>query len=117
MTEEQIQPGRELDALIAEQIMEIDVFYCPEEKDWFVIDNRSNHTDERILEYSTDITAAWDVIEHLKQMPAFNEIDLTVRSDGVTTEIWYGCEARSIETETVPYGICLAALDALQDQQ
>lgn len=106
-----MKPGLELSALIAEKVM-----------GW----NRKPHKWEDVPRYSTDIAAAWPIVEKFKEA-------------GFLIQIMYGVDARiSVENgkglevtevrfsgqhgpdhvghetgDTIPHAICLAALHAL----
>lgn len=64
--------------------------------------------------YSTDIAAAWDVVEKLKLLERFS---LTLRQLSPTNTAWTLSDLRDGEpiawSETAPHAICLAALKAV----
>lgn len=107
-----MKAGRELDALIAEKVMGGKIgagFYMkwPGENGW-----------KRIANYSTDIVAAWEVVEKLKSPFHFDLWRAPYRAK----EISWSCsfsksiDARDIvrgDAETAPHAICLAALKAV----
>ena len=121
-----MNPGNELDALVAERVMGCDLepnepcgtslSHCPYDKSehtrFFLTGLASSGTPKP---YSTDISAAWEVVEKLgsncsisyrprgKHIAAF-DIQITALCPlGVATG--FG--------RTVPYAICLAALKAV----
>jgi hypothetical protein len=70
---------------------------------------------ENLRPYSTDIAAAWEVVEHLRRNGRFVQIDLF----GYDGEDWRVCVSvdepekyEAAEAETAPLAICLAALRA-----
>lgn len=96
-----MNPGRELDALIAERVMGGKT-KCTEIPGYEFIPN-----------YSEDIAAAWEVVEKLKKpRPIFNlECDQRL---GRWNANFYGAAA---EGDTAPHAICLAALAALPEEK
>ena len=100
------KPGREFDALVAERVMGWPKAYDAEADVWYSI------TADEIPRYSTDIAAAWEVVGHLTQMPGFNSIDLRIEPDCVIAEAWIYSRAKTVEGDTAPHAICLAALKA-----
>jgi hypothetical protein len=99
MTREEIlnmPAGREMDALIAER-----VFKTTEDDDW---------GSDGLLSFSTDIAAAWQVVEKLK--PNYPLLDMYCIGDWASSfgdgEWGYGY------AETAPLAICRAALIATQ---
>lgn len=105
-----LKPGRELDALVAEKVMGEDLSplgtlhgreipYVPPH-------------------YSTDIAAAWQVMEHItaQKRDDFGWFDLRFVNDRWKATFITGAyyEARDhIEAPTAPHAICLAALKAV----
>jgi hypothetical protein len=124
--------GRELDALVAERVMGLQV-----QRDQYTAgvkallgDKRSDDpwdyyigdTNDRLPHYSTDISAAWLVVERMRQTHDF-ELGLLAKfkngkdlweaefTDCATDEAYKSYLA---EADTAPLAICLAALAALQ---
>lgn len=112
-----MKPGREMDALVAER-----VFGLKYRARWFmgVIDPRSpDGTNMRPMgdmdypapPYSTDIAAAWEVVEKFGQ--AFDRLYFS----GGKWECWIepsvGERAQEFG-DSAPHAICLAALSAVQ---
>lgn len=118
------KPGRELDALIAEKVMglkkgEYYVDYSRltvQERN--VIDRCQGWAPELLRPYSTDIAAAWQVVEKLKLHPKAAEYGVMVgASPNGGYFCWLAsrdCEAAKIYAagDTGPHAICLAALRA-----
>lgn len=100
----EMKPGRELDALIAEKVMGMNVQHG---RVWSQEGKCLRETD--LPSYSTDIAAAWEVVEKLK---------LGLLPDG---DKWIAGQAdrAGLETsnlcwgDTAPHAICLAALNAV----
>jgi hypothetical protein len=117
-----MKPGRELDALIAEKVMGL---FTNGEPDF-------GYTYETIPPYSTDIAAAWEVVEKmvsrmgygdlhfLWEGPIFKPEDKYLTAEGypLGTTCWYirlenAGRRHIICAPTAPHAICLAALRAL----
>lgn len=108
-----MKPGRELDALVAEKVM-----------GWKSVEHRfedpfhrwdgiaPEHGSHRftVPDFSTDIAAAWEVVEKLN--------DLILERDVTAEGTRYNVVIDGIETwaETAPHAICLAALKAVGHQ-
>jgi hypothetical protein len=105
---ELMKPGRELDALVAEKMFG----HAPESYDF-------NEAGDRhyMPEFSTCISAAWDVVSHTARQWAWSlETDITHDgSDLVRVQIntWKGDRVFHAEAESAPHAICLAALKAV----
>lgn len=112
-----MNPGRELDALIAEKVLGHEL-------------GRFGHGDAieiitygphfiPIPRYSTSIEAAWEVVEKLdlfgcKDLPGYGPIWYVL---GKNTAGWVIADTRdmgwSVEGDTAPHAICVAALKAI----
>lgn len=129
-----MKPGRELDALIAEKVMgwkwfsrsdfirdPSDPGFTPWEKrlyppgfkcEWHVPPRGVQEMQFDIKPYSTDIAAAWEVVEKMEGVWDICSrargwvVGLAVRSEG-SDKIVYA------EGGTAPHAICLAALRAV----
>lgn len=89
-----MKPGRELDLLVAEKIFG----WSPSQ----VYDKHS------YLSYSTDISAAWEVVEKVKSEYSVT-IDTCLEHEGK----WLCTFAyHQVEGDSAPHAICLAALKA-----
>ena len=123
-----MEAGRELDALVAEKVMGLEV------RSITVMDSKGTHSDvgtvdaprrmpdgrmgvnvDKLPAYSTDIAAAWEVVEKLGL--AF-ELGWLPEDKGFNWDASFG-EKRGSEAgtttyaSTAPHAICLAALKAM----
>lgn len=119
-----MEPGRELDALVAEKVMGYTIerftFRCDgmseETMIWLQAENKYNQ-----VSFSTDISAAWEVVEKMKQ----NEWSVTIQAYGnepneVTEyEVTFGFlnEKPAAAVKSAPEAICKAALIAVLDKE
>lgn len=122
-----MKPGRELDALVAEKVMgipahETKLFFVRAESGVkpthtmgglpFVAEERKESRTD-IKPYSTDIAAAWTVVEKLQadsivEVSGYkNDWDCLINTSGGEIPDFFG------SAETVPHAICLAALKAV----
>lgn len=115
-----MEPGRALDALIAEHIFGCEVHRNPKggwsigEPDWYD-DAGAMYLGNPLPCYSTDIAAAWALVEQVR-----GEWDLKSRASG-----WRACLAVPVgpsankyveaDGETAPHAICLAAMGAMDE--
>lgn len=101
-----MQPGRELDALVAEKVMSL---YGQEKTVW--------------PNYSTDISSAWAVVEEVRKKSRFDVLSLYSPCDE-SDKWWAGFERKwpgrninhmyDLESGiTAPHAICLAALKSV----
>ena len=107
-------PGRELDAVIAEKIMELEVvrnkkggWSIGEANYWYTNDEPGGVLSNPLPEYSTDIAAAWEVVEKLQKLNP-----LHIRSD-ITGRWFVSCGPFNASASTAAHAICLAALKAV----
>ena len=122
--------GRELDALVAERIFKAGIKINRSEDEvyfhaesgllvypgyWFTgaVAVRSDCLTLPIHHFSTDIAAAWLVVEKLKD--EFGEIEITVWGGGwgECTQVNIG-DLPQVEADTAPLAICRAALKAME---
>jgi hypothetical protein len=102
-----MKPGRELDALVAEKVTG-----WPAARDAKAISETGYWTagDERFIHglpaYSTEIAAAWQVVEKLIATGDWCDFEL----DYEPTLLW--CCGGKTYAPTAPHAICLAALKA-----
>ncbi len=94
-----MRPGRELDALIAEEVM----------------------GDKRLPAvrpgYSTNISSAWRVVERLRDLHPDGWVNLMVGvGDGWHVSVSTGDQERGANASTAPHAICLAALAVLEEE-
>ena len=139
MTRDEIlamEAGRELDALVAERVMGLDVVMNPESAmcvgcrvsgggAWVVIEydyHEWGHKVVRPLPYSTDIAAAWEVVEKL-EADGIGRLEL-VRLGWDWNRVWRATffstaltEGVTGKADTAPLAICLAALLAAMEAE
>ena len=119
MNIDELKPGRELDALIAEKVMGIKLeksqifdgpgYYCAST---YII----------IPTYSTDITFAWEVVEKMKKMLGCRFFIYDCHEDGTIEASFFASRVGGITevpdgmlatAKSIPHAICLAALRAM----
>lgn len=102
MTE--MKAGRELDALVAEEVMGLD----PE---W----HKQVPVGRVTPCYSTDIAAAWEVVEKLCREERYPTVQFAVNVDG--KQAWWCSLVNPADVEVhapaAPLAVCLAALKAV----
>lgn len=114
--EEAMKPGRELDVLIAEKVMNLS-----KEEMWGIMDYYSDGSPAlapNFPPYSSDIAAAWEVVEKLKyfdiQAPGApcngDEYENTSSNWRIELKVLDCAYSIYSEGETAPHAICLAAL-------
>lgn len=117
-----MKPGRELDALIAEKVMGI-----PISEFNFLWDKWASGASmlSNSYHYSTDIAAAWEVVEKLRKLEHWNggKLVVNIRQQDTLCEGQWVVEVsptfRPTHTlqpmgfsDSAPHAICLAALKA-----
>jgi len=111
-----MKAGRELDALVAEKIFELYSFYeGPELLYVKKKPSKDRQTHYEVPNYSTDISAAWEVVEKLNYL-SFNisrENCAGVRYDANVYDDPEMEDQINITADTAPHAICLAALKAV----
>jgi len=95
-----MKAGHGLDALIAEKVMGLDISGA----DFFL--NESGGISHDIKPYSSDISAAWEVVEKLASLN--HSISIVYGPIGAQVQIYNDFEP--FNTDTAPHAICLAAL-------
>lgn len=125
-----MKPGRELDALVAEKVMGLQVKHLPPQEgltrhEEFTRQCLNFEYQRDIPHYSTDIAAAWMVVEKLHALGFSYCIEQTENSEkptvwlvkrGVQEEFTVArdnAEMISESSEGLPHAICLAALKAV----
>lgn len=112
-----MNPGRELDALVAEKVMGWEAVHEHDFRDggkqW--LGTRSDGAKMVPLpHYSTSIAAAWEVVAHLRSLASYVRWEL--RGDRHDYNCYF-CLGRGVEwvedIDTAPHAICLAALKAV----
>lgn len=131
-----MKPGRELDALVAEKVMgwlkgkrTYISPYGPEHNYDFEQWINEDEIEKELPAYSTNILAAWEVIEHLKdnrrifycieQHPFAEEPTVWLfDADKVPEGMVIADHAAkwNVTAATIPHAICLAALKAVEVQ-
>lgn len=117
-----MEPGRELDALVAEKVMGLEITKIANGHMWF----RDGVTlRSPIPHYSTDIAAAWLVVEKMSSDGWIHEITEHINDSQIKCAMFanrsghYESYERSWDDEqwavsgTAPHAICLAALKAV----
>lgn len=109
-----VQAGRDLDALVAEKVMgwrwSGRYLVPPADVETSFWDGSCNRDGvPRFLpRYSTDISAAWGVVEKLRDEVAF--LDILPAADHYIVKIQSAHGTDYVTAETAPLAICLAAL-------
>lgn len=103
-----LQAGREIDALVVERVMGWKVAKPEAAALRFVTMGDTLHPNH-VPHYSTDIAAAWEVVEALRARFVFEMYD---REDG-SYVVKFGQEVK--RADTAPLAICRAALAAVED--
>ena len=115
-----MNPGRELDALVAEKVMGCRLIphVNPKYSPTCGCENRAHRIREEIsndllAEYSTDISAAWQVVEKMSLFGGTG-CSLVGPLPGQKWHIHFGkISSDSVIGDTAPHAICLAALKAV----
>lgn len=127
MNIDELQAGRELDALVAEKIMQLPGLergdpnkYCgiighahPQTEGEYYY-RRDGFLSDSIPCYSTDIAAAWQVVEKTKLLDGFYAL---WENDGmwcIAEDMGYGDWSNYARAETASMTICKAALKAVE---
>ena len=119
---EKLEAGRELDVLIAEKVMcwiNFHEIVIGGQHKWCGSSSQWDGLGELVPQYSSEIAAAWQVVEKLKELSATN---IVIEMLQYSEEWW--CEVRGISNskgeslqsakdKTAPLVICKAALKAL----
>lgn len=110
-----MEAGLELDALIAEKVFGLVLrnTFTGEEKPMTAAQVLAEHSIKTsIPKFSTDIRAAWKVLEELKK----KHWNVTLNCHHGEWAIWFdhGSEASAITAESAPLVICLAALELMK---
>ncbi len=119
-----MQPGRELDALVAEKVMGITREQMDRYKNLPSYAASYDGAVEEPRRYSTDITSAWSVVEKLQSSNPYwdetgKEAFLAFQMSpawGVEGACWmvnFGDSTTLEFGKTAPHAICLAALKAV----
>lgn len=111
---EPLKAGCELDALVAEKVMEVKM---TDNKMHIKIRMPIGYYLRALPEYSTSIEAAWQVVEKIRTFSNDVEIGINILPAKYNIEISIsygrGESYYSANGETAPHAICLAALKAV----
>ena len=111
-----VKPGRELDALVAEKVMGLRFVWRSQLTDHYgynagvwTIPTKWGTMDltEEPPRYSTDIAAAWEVVEKMREDGFLVALYRSAGAWIADTNPGYG------KSDTAPHAICLAALRAV----
>lgn len=111
---EELNPGRELDKLIAEKVMGRSIFSIGGEEPYRLQEGDEEKGTRNLAYYSTDIAAAWEVVEKMEGIWDIHStsggwrVYLAVRKDGSAKHTIAG-------EKTIEHTICIAALKAVED--
>lgn len=114
--------GRELDALVAEKVMGwTEVRPCPDEdmreygEDLWGRPPGGPLNSQNVSAYSTDIAAAWEVVDNISQRENVEAVSLTITVDGTACRVLLRDKNAPVRVyeDTAPRAICLAALAAV----
>jgi hypothetical protein len=102
-----ILSGRELDLLVAEKVMEHKI-------DSFGFERTNDYDGTDLKNYSTDISAAWEVVEKIENYFELTKIVIepTKTKTIYTANILIGNNSFRGHSQSAPHAICLAALRA-----
>lgn len=129
-----MKAGRELDILIAEKVMgwtrePINPLSIePDRRGWLNVNgyyfshpDATTYENEKLPKYSTNIAAAWEVVEKIKMEKCMININEDATFSSVQIERFHplptggtwSCIVESSDGESAPHAICLAALKAV----
>lgn len=120
-----MNPGRELDKMVAEVVFGSEVEFLNQKAGWridFVAKNKDcNDTiyamemadGYRLKNFSTDISAAWDIVEKLGRNGTQWRFSNKAFSN---TYWWVYTEDAVAQGDTLPHAICLAAIQHIKGQ-
>jgi len=120
-----MEAGKQLDALVAEKIFGYKVF----RRDYvdgarFFFEDTDGAPTYLYMNYSTDIAAAWEVVEKLRELNNGSVLEFRLTWSGkeygipgFVFRIWESdlphVDLLPFEAKTAPHAICLAALKAV----
>lgn len=123
-----MQPGRKLDAVIAEKVMEYKRWKTPYgvesdvliHLDWYRADGQNGIIQNKALfdlltqipRFSTDIAAAWEVVEKLREKHWYFKLYCHHGEWAVLLD--HQTASDEMKGLTAPHGICMAALRAVE---
>ena len=108
-----MKPGRELDLLIAEKIMGLEIAdsLVDELEDYYPtykVTDDEDWSELPVPKYSTDIAAAWKVVEKMKN----NHWPFYLANYDNKWSCQFAKDSSHAISDQVPHAICLAALKA-----
>ena len=120
-----LSAGRELDVIIAKKIFKVDVEHVNQQNGWR-IDYRANDNvandpilamdmvdGYRLKRYSTDLKAAWEVVEKLGQKGT----QWRFSNKAFSNKYWWAYTEDAVaQGNTLQEAICLAALKHVEEQ-
>ncbi|MNW43611.1 hypothetical protein D3C74_208160 [compost metagenome] len=119
MTREEIlamEPGEAMDTLILDEVLKWEKRQMWWGETRWVVDRKTNdgkdiHVDLELFSPSTDISAAWEVVEKLQE----SHLYIDIRTCADFYEVWITIHREGNQTETfaspkLPEAICKAAL-------
>lgn len=106
-----MKPGRELDCLVAEKVMNKRVHFI-RPWGWLYAEQDVNRW-TNVKHYSTDIAAAWEVRQRIHETIGGTKISSVCDEFPEECQIWDGRSYISVRSNTVPEAICRAALLAV----
>lgn len=112
----EMNPGPELDALIAEKVMGPD-FACDNCGELLGCGCLITEIGSGLPPYSTDISAAWEVVDKMIENPEPQRhgiVRIEVNIEQYRYQAWFGPHHKNTIclADTAPHAICLAALKA-----
>jgi hypothetical protein len=111
MNIDELQAGRELDALVAEKVMGYTLGTPPSPES--AINLAGPEYPVTVPHYSTDIAAAWQVVEKFKDRDWRFILDKYDDGWGIEIELSGGKYGSGAVAETAPLAICRVALKAV----
>lgn len=106
--------GRELDALVAEKVMGWKPCVTQDHPGWVYFDSGAGGG-KIAPAFSTDIAAAWEVVEKLSPRYAIRILNDATPGPSWCCEMAHGYgNDIEVEAETAPLAICRAALEAIE---
>jgi len=125
MSTELMRPGREMDKMIAEIVFGAEVEVVNQRHGWGVdLKSKDNSCNDPIMSdfgvedyvlknYSTDIKAAWNIVEKLGK----NGTQWRFSNKVFANAYWWAyTEDATAQGDTLPHAICLTALKHIREQ-
>ncbi len=112
-----MKPGRELDALVATVIMG----WRKDHATVSVMESWNKVTGEHLIDipelprYSTEISAAWEVVHKLKTLKGIKSEIFSNHGSGWYVQVFRNFQDRvTASSDTFPHAVCLAALKVVE---